>query len=368
MKRGWPLVLLAAACAKPDPPNEACAAGRMCVIAGTGELGFNGDALPATQTRLASPSAAYESPDGSIVIVDYSNMRVRHIVADGTMETMVGNGFHAYSEEGALPTETPLENPVDVAWTPGGALCVLPQHEGRVVCVDEDNRMSRLAGTGVIADSGDEGDAIDAEMGYGGGMAFDEDGALFISDGTFSRVRRVATDGTIHTVLGTGDAGLGDDGAGDGMAIRFPGRVAVDPTTQQLYVADTFNHRIIALDTESGVARVIAGTGESGRDGDGGPAIDAGLNLPIGVAVAPSGGVLIADQRNHVIRHVDARGIIRTVVGTGESVAVGSSGLRPRNTALLGPAGMSWTNEGDLLISEQYGHRIWIIHHFWDEL
>lgn len=362
------MVWLAAACAKPEPSDDACAPGRLCAIAGTGELGFNGDGQPATQTRLASPSAAYESPDGSIVIVDYSNMRVRRIGTDGTIDTVVGNGFHAYSEEGALPTETPLENPIDVAWTSGGALCVLPQHEGRVVCVDEDNRMSRLAGTGVIADSGDEGDAIDAEMGYGGGMAFDEDGALYISDSTFSRVRRMAPDGTINTVLGTGDAGMGEDGTGKGMAIRFPGRIALDATGHRLYVADTFNHRIIALDTESGEARVIAGTGEAGREGDGGPGSDARLNLPNGLAAAPSGGVLIADQRNHVIRHVDASGIIQTVVGTGESVSTSATDLTPLETPLLGPAGLSWTADGDLLIAEQFGHRIWVARQFWTEL
>ena len=362
------MVWLAAACAKPEAPDDACAPGRLCAIAGTGDLGFNGDALPATQTRLASPSAAYESPDGSIVIVDYSNMRVRRIGADGTIDTVVGNGFHAYSEEGVSPTETPLENPIDVAWTPDGDLCVQPQHEGRIVCVDEDNRMGRLAGTGIIADSGDNGAAIDAEMGYGGGMAFDEDGTLYISDSTFSRVRRMAPDGTINTVLGTGNAGIGGDGTGQGMAIRFPGRLALDATAQRLYVADTFNHRVIALDTESGEARVIAGTGEAGREGDGGPARDARLNLPNGIAVAPSGGVLIADQRNHVIRHVDASGIIRTVAGTGEFVSTEATGRRPRDTALAGPAGLSWTAEGDLLIAEQFGHRIWVAHQLWDEL
>ena len=368
MMHGWPWVWLATACVKPPLLDDACASGRVCAIAGTGELGFNGDALPATQTRLASPSAAYESPDGSIVIVDYSNMRVRRIGTDGTIETVVGNGFHAYSEEGASPMETPLENPIDVAWRPDGDLCVQPQHEGRIVCVDDGTRINRFAGTGVIADSGDDGAAIDAEMGYGGGMAFAEEGALYISDSTFSRIRRVDPNGTIRTVLGTGTAGLGGDGPGDGMALRFPGRLAVDRALQRLYVADTFNHRVVALDTATGAARVIAGTGDAGRDGDGGPARDARLNLPNGVVAAPSGGVLIADQRNPVIRHVDASGTIRTVVGTGESVSTNATDLTPLETQLLGPAGLSWTADGDLLIAEQFGHRIWVARQLWDEL
>jgi sugar lactone lactonase YvrE len=294
-------------------------------------------------------------------------MRVRVVDEDNIIRTQVGDGFHAYSEVGAHPLDTPLENPVDIAWSPLGELCILPQHEGRVVCVDENNQIQRFAGTGVIADSGDGGAALDAEMGYGGGMVFAEDGTLFISDSSHSKVRRVLPDGSIDTVLGTGEAGSGPTGFGPDTPIRFPERLAVDEDNRRLIVADTHNHRVLALDLDTLQATVLAGTGESGFSGDGGPAENASLNQPLGVTVGPDGGVLIADSRNHVIRYVDADGQIDTVIGTGETTL----STRPDaylQFSVVGPAGMSWTTDGDLMVAEQLGHRILRVAKFWDEL
>lgn len=367
MRWCWAVGWMATACSdKPSAP-DGCGTGDVCIIAGTGDLGFNGDGHSARDTRLASPSAVYEDPSGLIAVVDYSNMRVRQVSNTGTVSTVVGNGFHAYSEDEASALDTPLENPIDIAWSAGGDLCVLPQHEGRVICLDEGGHVYRYAGTGVIADSGDGGDAIDAEMGYGGAMVFTEDGTLFISDSTFSRIRQVQPDGTIDTVLGTGQAGTGANGFGPEMAIRFPVGLAYDTATQRLIVADTHNHRIVSLDTLTLEAEVVAGSGEPGFDGDEGPATDAKLHLPSGVAIGPNGGLLIADSRNHVVRHVNANGTINTVVGTGEpdlSLTHASHLSMP----VVGPAGLSWTASGDLLIAEQFGHRILNARGLYDEL
>jgi len=365
----WVLALcgLLAACAKKAADSSECSANEVCIIAGTGELGFNGDEHPARETRLASPSGAFEDMNGNIVIVDYSNMRVRQIDDDGRIRTRVGNGFHAYSEEGADTLETPLENPIDIAWNPMGELCILPQHEGRVVCVNEDDQIERFAGTGSIADSGDGGPALDAEMGYGGGMVFAADGTLFISDSSHSKVRRISPDGRIDTVLGTGSAGSEPMGHGPETPLRFPGRLAIDEDNRRLIVADTHNHRVLALDIDSLQATVVAGTGESGFSGDGASAETAALNQPLGVAVGPSGGVLIADSRNHVIRYVDPNGTIDTVIGTGETTQSTDSEA-PLQFPVVGPAGLSWTTDGHLLVAEQLGHRILRADHFWDAL
>ena len=348
---------LQTACSDTATKTPACPPDSVCPVAGTGELGFNSDGLPALETRLASPTSVYEGPDGEIVIVDFSNMRVRVIDEDGTLKTQVGNGFHAYSEEGADPLESPLENPIDVAWNPDGNLCVLPLHEGRVICINDANQIERFAGTGGIDDSGDGGPALDAEMGFVSGMAFAEDGTLFISDSTHSRVRRVNTDGSIQTVLGTGQAGLGSAGFGPDMMIRFPERIAIDDDNRRVLVADTYNHRVLALDMDTLDTTILAGSGDSGYSGDEGPATDAQLNTPIGVTTTPTGGVLIADNRNFVIRHIHPDGTIETVVGTGAYEI--TEGIVDRlSFNLVGPSGISWTEKGDLLIAEQFGHRI----------
>jgi sugar lactone lactonase YvrE len=350
---GW----WAPSCAKNPEPTDRCSAGDVCIEAGTGELGFNGDDLGKRDTRLASPSAVYEHPEGRIVIVDYSNMRVREVTESGAIQTVVGNGFHAYSEPGATPLETPLENPVDIGWNPDGQLCVLPQHEGRVICLNGDGLIERYAGTGIIGDAGDDGPALDADIGYGGGMVFAEDGTLYVSDSTHSRVRRIRPDGTIDTALGTGEAGLGEPGFGPETAIRFPERLAYDETNQRLLVADAHNHRVLSVDAESLAVQWVAGTGEAGFSGDGGPATDAMLNQPMGVAVDADGGILIADTRNHVIRRIDPAGAIDTLVGTGADHAT-TDRASFDDFSMVGPAGLSWTAAGDLLIAEHWGHRI----------
>lgn len=360
-------LVLMTACSSEGMKSDLCPRDAVCIVAGTGQLGFNGDDQPARETRLASPTAAHEGPDGELVIVDFSNMRVRVVDDDGTVRTRVGNGFHAYSEFGLRATETPLENPIDVAWHPDGRLCVLPLHEGRVICLDADDTIGPYAGTGNIADSGDGDPAVDAEMGFVSGLAFTSDGTLFISDATHSRIRRVSPSGTIDTVLGTGEAGLGDAGFGPDVRIRFPERLAIDEAEGRLLVADAYNHRVLALDLVTLDVTVVAGTGTAGWTGDGGPATDAQLNTPAGVAVAPDGGTLIADTRNFVLRHVDPSGVIETIAGTGDYTLTEDPADRQKFN-LVGPSGLSWTVSGDLLIAEQYGHRILRLPDLWDAL
>ncbi|GEM_PF-1520245 len=334
-----------------------CEPDRICAIAGSGELGFNGDGLRALQTRLASPTSVTVDPQGRPVVVDYSNMRVRVLADDGRIETLAGNGYHAYSELGVDPLHSPLENPVDAGWGPDGRLYVLPQHEGRVIVVDDDGVFQLVAGTGVLADSGDGGDALDAEMGYGGGFSFAADGTLFVSDNSFSRVRRVSPDGVIDTVLGVGSGGTGEPGYGPDVAIWSPERVLVDDARGRLLVADTFNHRVLAVDLETLDAVVVAGSGERGHTGDGGPAVDAALDSPVGLAVTAEGAVIVADLQNNVLRVVALDGGIETVAGTGE--LTGESWVEdPLDFVLKRPAGMAWTPDGDLLIAERSGHRM----------
>lgn len=122
----------------------------------------------------------------------------------------------------------------------------------------------------------------------------------------------------------------------------------------RLLVADTMNHRVLALDLQSLEVTILAGTGERGYAGDGGPATSALLDTPVGVEVSSSGAVVVADLGNDVLRVIDA-GMLRTVAGgiSGDSVEV----EMPEAFPLRGPAGLAWTPEGDLLVAERSGHR-----------
>lgn len=357
MTRFVPILALLYGCGRVETPLERCEDGDLCAIMGTGELGFNQDG-GALETRLASPTSVGVDPDGRVVVVDYSNMLLRTLTPQGRVETIAGNGIHAYSEPGAHLLDSPLENPVDVAWSPDGQLMyILPQHEGRVIMAGPEQTIALCAGTGVLADSGDGGNALDAEMGFGAGLAVASDGTLFISDNTYSRIRRVGVDGTIDTILGIGSGGQDEPGYGPDTAIWSPERIAVDEAGGRLIVADAFNHRVLAVDLDTLDTSLVAGTGESGYTGDGGPAHEAALHSPIGVAVSPSGTVLIGDLDNHVIRAVWPDGTIDTVAGYpdgGDPILAAP----PLEFPMQRPAGMAWTPEGSLLIAERSGHRV----------
>ena len=150
-------------------------------------------------------------------------------------------------------------------------------------------------------------------------------GAVYIADRDNHRIRRVDGAGTIITVAGTGESGFGGDG---GPAVEAqlvePRGVAVDEA-DNLYIADSWNHRVRRVDG-AGIITTVAGTGVSGYSGDGGPAVEAQLAEPRGVAVDRWGNLYIADTGNHRIRRVDASGTITTVAGIGGAYDSGGSG------------------------------------------
>ena len=362
-----PLALVAAgslaggvgACGPGEEPEDArCAVGEVCVIMGTGELGFNGEGLPALESRLASPTAVHEDPDGRVVVVDFSNMRLRALASDGSLVTMAGNGEHAFSEVGLPATESPMENPVDAGWGADGLLYLQPSHEYRIVRVEADGTIGAYAGLGYLGDAGTGDDAATATMGYGAGLALASDGSLYLSDATFNRVRRVSPDGVLANVLGTGAPGAGAPGYGPEVALHGPERLVLDEDQGRLLVADSLNHRVLALDLDTLEVSLVAGDGTEGSSGDGGDARLARLDLPVGLAIGPDGTVLIADLGGNLIRAVDPDGIIRTVVGHGEAEVDPVPFAEPLEMPLRGPGGLGWTSDGDLLIAERSGHRV----------
>lgn len=301
------LSLLAGCDASWCPPGQACA-----LIGVIGELGFNGDELPARKTRLAVPTAVRVTPDDRVAVVDFSNMRIRALDDDGRVRTLAGAGIHAFSEPGLAALETPLENPIDARWDADGRLVIVPLHEGRVLAVGPDGLVEVIACTGESMDvSGDGGPATAATMGFPAGVAFGDDGAMYIADSSHHVIRRVSTDGVIDTVAGTGERGLDPPGPALQGRLNEPGQL--DVRGQTLYITDTRNHRVAQLDLTTSVLSTFAGRGARGYDGDGGPADAAALAQPLGVFV-DGDRVWIADGGNGAVRVVED-GVIETVVG-----------------------------------------------------
>ena len=203
---------------------------------------------------------------------------------------------------------------------------------------------------------GDNGPATGALLSDPFDVAVDTSGNLYIADDQNNRIRRVDSSGNITTVAGTGVSGYGGDGGPATEAVlNSPVGVAVD-TSGNLYIADSGNHRIQRVDT-MGTITTVAGTGEQGESGDGGPATAALLSDPFDVAVDTSGNLYIADTRNDKIRRVDTMGIITTVAGTGAGGYFGDGGLAT-NAWVYRPRGVAVDSSGNIYIADTLNDRV----------
>lgn len=338
------------------------APGDLCLLVGTGEYGFNRDGLAGAKTDLYLPSAARLGPDGHIYVVDFNNQRLRRLDDAGRIETIAGSGFHAIATVGIPVLVTPLENPIDLAFDSAGRVVFVSYHDPRVLLMADDGTLHSLAGaadgiTGVLGNEGDGGPAEQALFIQLDGIAVTPDDVIYVSDSLANRVRKIE-DGMIDTVAGTGEAAYaGDGGPGTAASLHWPTALELD-AEGNLYIADTLNHviRKLALD---GTITTLAGTGVEGKAGDGGPATAAQLSQPFGIALDPfDESLYIGDRGNFRIRAVRADGTIETVAGTGRQ------GSGDEGSAMDSPLGFTarLALDGErLLIADQSGSRIWYL-------
>lgn len=354
-RRGLALALALAgpwACSE-EPPCEA-RPGYLCALAGTGELGFNRDGLPPTDTDLFLPSAVRRGPDDRIYVMDFNNQRLRVIDDEDRMQTVIGNGFHAFADSGSPATASPLENPIDFAFDSRGRIVFVSYHDPRVLVLDDDGRIQTLAGAadGVVGFDGDEGDGgppLEALFIQLEGIALAPDDSIYVSDGLAHRVRWIH-DGIITTVAGTGEAGYtGDGGPGVEAAVGWPSALELD-ASGNLLIADKRNHVVRQL-APDGTITTIAGVGTAGFSGDGGPATQAQLDQPFGLALDFDGSLYIGDRANFRVRRVAPDGTIETIAGDGVEGMTGNGG--PALEGQLGYIARVAIDGDDLLVADQ---------------
>ncbi len=221
----------------------------------------------------------------------------------GTIATVAGNGTHGFSGDGGPATAAQLDDPQKVAVDGAGNLYIADSHNQRIRKVDAAGVISTVAGDGRQSFRGDGGPATAAWLHFPSGVAVDGAGNLYIADSGNHRIRKVDAAGVITTVAGGGSFGFGGDGGPATAAqLSSPRGVAVDGAGN-LYIADTFNHRIRKVDA-AGVISTAAGNGMLGFGGDGEAATAAQLAWPGDVAVDGAGNLYIADISNRRIRKV----------------------------------------------------------------
>ncbi len=274
--------------------------GMITTLAGTGIQGFSGDGGPATSAELNGPYRVTVDLAGNVFIPDSGNSRIRKVSPDGTITTIVGNGGVGRGGDGAPATSATLNYPEAVAFDPSGNYYIADEAADVIRKVDTTGIITTAVGTGVQGYSGNGGPATSATLNGPVGVQVDAAGDLYISDQGNNLIRKV-TNGIISTVAGTGVFGFGGDG---GPAINaefgYPASIGLD-AAGNLYIPDVNNNRIRVVLTD-GTIESVAGDGAESYGGDGGPALDAAINVPRSVSVAPNGNIYIGDFGNNRVR------------------------------------------------------------------
>ena len=326
-------------------------------VAGNGTAGGGGDGGLATAAPLMYPEGVFKDNAGNLYIGEAGSYRIRKVAIDGTISTVAGNGTPGFSGDGGPATAAQLSTAISFAVDSAGNLFFADLNNHRVRKVATDGTISTVAGTGLAGFSGDGGPATAAQLNSPRALAMDNAGNLLIVDRDGRRVRKLATDGTISTVAGTGFSGFsGDSGPATAAQLSGPRGVAVD-IAGNLYIADANNHRIRKVSAD-GTISTVAGTGVSGFSGDDGSATAAQLDFPYSVAVDSAGNLFISDFSNNRIRKItQATGVISTVAGSGTCGFSGDGGLATA-AQLCDPFNVVVDPTGTLYIADARNGRI----------
>jgi sugar lactone lactonase YvrE len=322
-------------------------------VAGTGQNGYSGDGYNAAE--LFGPAGVAVDSAGNVFIADSGNNRVRKITPSLVISTVAGNGVMGSLGDGGPAISAELNNPLGVAIDSSGNLYIVDAGNNRIRKVNPAGVITAVAGNGTVSFSGDGIPAVNASLNFPNSVAIDSAGNLFIADTNHHRIRKVDTNGVIQTVAGNGTQGFGGDGGPALNAqLNSPAGVAVDGAGN-LFIADTDNNRVRQV-TPGGTISTVAGTGSSGFTGDGGPAAAAELFVPIDVKVDAAGNLLIADYENNRIRTVTA-GIINTVAGN-DNIGFGGDGGPATAAQFDGISGIATDAAGSVFIADIYNSRV----------
>jgi DNA-binding beta-propeller fold protein YncE len=261
---------------------------------------------------------------------------------------------------GSSAVHAKLQTPFGIDFDRAGRLFFVELNGQRACRIElRDGILTTIAGTGHKGSGGDGGPALKAEFNGMHSLAVAPGGDIYLADTWNNRVRKIdSKTGLISTIAGTGDKGFSGDG-GPATQARFGGIycVALDPHGRLLYLADLDNRRIRVVDLQSKLVTTVAGNGQKGVPPEGAEAIKAPLVDPRAVAVDSKGNLYILERSGHALRAVDDQGRIRTVVGTGKPGATGDGG-DARQATLNGPKHLCIDKDQNVIIADTENHVI----------
>ena len=327
-------------------------------IAGTGEAGYSGDGGPATAAVLREPFMCAFDPAGNLVFSESRNYCVRRIDAQtGVITTLVGDGQPGYSGDGGPAAQARLYEPYSLTVDNNGDIYIVDRLNAAVRKVDgATGIISTVAGTGEPGYGGDGGPGTLAQLREPNDCYLDGRGGLLIADIQDQRIRRLGLGtGIITTFAGNGEKVRAGDGLPATQASILGARAVCMDGIGNTYIAEREGNGVRKVDT-SGIMSTLAGTGERGYTGDGGPAIAATWGAPKAIRCDAAGDVIVVDTENHAIRRINAEGIVTTIAGghlggNGDGGPATAAGLERPHGCGIGP-------DGTLYIADSNNHRV----------
>ena len=334
-------------------------------VAGTGTAGSAGDGGPATAAQIDNPFGITRGPDGALWFCEYTGQRIRKITADGKIHTVAGSGRKGYTGDGGPALQATFNLPHEIRFDRDGNFYIADMVNSAIRKVDaKTGVITTFAGTGKPGYSGDGGPANAAQLKQPHSIQFDPAGDLYICDIGNHVIRKVdMKTGIISTFAGTGKAGPTPDGAPI-ASTPLNGPRSMDFDAQgNLWLVTREGNQVFKFDLAgSGAGKIhhIAGNGKKGFTGHGGPAKDATLSGPKGIAVAPNGNVYLADTESHSVRMIDVKkGTLELIAGTGER-GDGPEG-DPLKCKMARLHGIFVDKDGSVFIGDSEAHRVRVV-------
>ncbi len=338
-------------------------AATISTFAGTGEPGFSGDGGSATAAKIDNPFGVVRGPDGALWFTQYTGQRISRVTADGKIHNLAGNGKKGYTGDGGPATDATFNLPHELRFDKAGNYYIADMTNHAIRRVDAKTQIiTTFAGTGTAGYSGDGGPAEKAQLKQPHSIQFDPSGEhLYICDIGNNVIRKVdLKTGTISTFAGTGKPGDTPDGAPiAGTPLKGPRSIDFD-AQGNLWLVTREGNQVLKFDLKAGKISLIAGNGKKGFTGIGGPAKEATLSGPKGIAIAPNGNVYLADTESHSVRMIDAKtGQLELVAGTGEK-GDGPDG-DPLQCKMARLHGIFVDKDGSVFIGDSEAHRVRVL-------
>ena len=336
--------------------------GMIINLAGTGDVGYAGDGGPAHLAVLADPFGCDFDALGHLYVCDGRNHTVRRVDRDtGVITTVVGNGEEGYSGDGGPAVQAELNQLYSLVVDTNGDIYIIDRLNAAVRRFDAATGIiTTVAGTGQPGYSGDGGPGTQAQLREPNDCFLDGKGGLLIADIQDQRIRRLdLASGIIDTFAGDGEKVRAGDGLTANRASILGARAVCMDSKGNTYIAEREGNGIRKVDAD-GIMSTYAGTGERGYEGDGGSALEATWGAPKAIRCDPQDNLIVVDTENHAIRRIDAgTGLVTTIAG-GRQGNQGDGGIA-LEAGLDRPHGCGIDRQGNIYIADSSNHRVRVV-------